>query len=163
MTQLFKTTVASPIGDLLLAGDGRRLHRINLPGGKWPEPDAIDDDSIFDEVKVQLEEYWNGSRKDFDLDLFPQGTDFRMRVWSALLDIPYGKTVGYGELARKLGRPKAARAVGAACGANPLPIVIPCHRVIGASGTLTGFGGGLDMKQQLLALEGWKLDRKERG
>jgi len=156
VTELFKTIVSSPIGDLVLAGDGRKLHRINLPGGNWPEPDAIEDDSKFDKVVGQLEEYWDGARKTFDLDLYPQGTDFRMRVWSALGDIPYGRTVGYGELARKIGRPKAARAVGAACGANPLPIVIPCHRVIGASGTLTGFGGGLDMKAQLLKLEGWE-------
>ena len=155
MSELFKTTVGSPVGKLVLFGDGRRLHRIHLPGGKWPEPDAIEDDSSFGEVADQLDEYWHGSRRTFELELFPQGTDFRMRVWKALGDIPYGKIVGYGELARKIGRPKAARAVGAACGANPLPIVIPCHRVVGASGTLTGFGGGIDMKEQLLTLEGW--------
>jgi methylated-DNA-[protein]-cysteine S-methyltransferase len=106
-----------------------------------------------DEVVSQLEEYFEGKRRAFDLPLAPQGTPFQQRVWRALLDIPYGETISYGELASRIGNKAASRAVGLANGSNPLPIVIPCHRVIGSNGKLTGYGGGLPIKQQLLALE----------
>lgn len=105
------------------------------------------------EVVRQLEEYFAGKRRDFDLKLAPAGTEFQREVWSELTRIPYGATISYAELSQRIGRPKAVRAVGAANGANPIPIVIPCHRVIGANGTLTGYGGGLPIKQHLLALE----------
>jgi methylated-DNA-[protein]-cysteine S-methyltransferase len=101
----------------------------------------------------QLREYFAGQRADFDLPLAPEGTEFQRTVWRNLRDIPYGETISYGELAKRVGNPKASRAVGAANGQNPIPIVIPCHRVIGANGKLTGFGGGLPTKEALLALE----------
>ena len=104
-------------------------------------------------ARRQLEEYLAGRRRSFDLPLAPEGTAFQVRVWRQLQRIPYGETISYGELARRIGQPTASRAVGAANGANPIPIVIPCHRVIGASGTLVGFGGGLDIKERLLELE----------
>jgi len=105
----------------------------------------------------QLGEYFEGRRTEFDLPLDPQGTDFQKKVWRALCDIPYGQTASYGQIARAIGAPAASRAVGAANGRNPIPIVVPCHRVIGANGTLTGFGGGLENKAILLALEGAEL------
>jgi methylated-DNA-[protein]-cysteine S-methyltransferase len=104
-------------------------------------------------VVRQLGEYFRGERREFDLVLAPRGTDFQFAVWSELLRIPYGTTISYGALAQRIGKPAAVRAVGAANGANPIPIVIPCHRVIGANGTLTGYGGGLPIKRALLALE----------
>ncbi len=105
----------------------------------------------------QLHEYFNGKRKTFDFPLAPKGTPFQLAVWNALLEIPYGDTVTYAELARRIGKPSAVRAVGAANGANPIPVIIPCHRVIGSNGTLTGYGGGIERKQWLLALEGRRL------
>jgi methylated-DNA-[protein]-cysteine S-methyltransferase len=107
----------------------------------------------FKEVKYQLDAYFAGELQDFDLPLLPTGTRFQERVWQALAEIPYGETWSYGELARHIGKPKASRAVGAANGINPIPVIIPCHRVIGSSGKLTGFGGGLETKQYLLKLE----------
>ena len=109
--------------------------------------------SAFDDVTSQLTEYFAGTRTRFELPLAPEGTPFQQRVWKALLDIPYGETISYGELAARLGSRSASRAVGLANGSNPLPIVIPCHRVIGANGKLTGYGGGLPIKERLLALE----------
>jgi len=108
-------------------------------------------------VAAQLAEYFAGRRRTFDLELAPAGTPFQCDVWRALREIPYGETIPYSELARRIGRPKSVRAVGAANGANPIPIVIPCHRVIGMNGTLTGYGGGIEKKQWLLALEGLRL------
>jgi methylated-DNA-[protein]-cysteine S-methyltransferase len=108
---------------------------------------------VFSEAIAQLEEYFAGERRDFSLPLPLEGTPFQTTVWSALRTIPYGATVSYGELARRIGRPSASRAVGAANGANPLPIILPCHRVIGADRSLTGFGGGLETKRFLLAFE----------
>lgn len=105
-------------------------------------------------VAQQLAEYFAGRRQHFELDLAPEGTAFQQAVWRALTAIPYGRTVGYGELARELGRPQASRAVGRANGTNPIPVIVPCHRVIGASGDLTGYGGGLERKRFLLRLEG---------
>ena len=105
----------------------------------------------------QLLEYFSGQRKTFDFPLAPKGTPFQLAVWNALLEIPYGDTITYAELARRIGKPSAIRAVGAANGANPIPVIIPCHRVIGSNGTLTGYGGGIERKQWLLALEGRRL------
>jgi methylated-DNA-[protein]-cysteine S-methyltransferase len=114
---------------------------------------ADDNPKRCDGVLLQLGEYFRGARKDFDLMLAPRGTEFQLAVWHELQCIPYGTTLSYGALAQRIGRPNAVRAVGAANGANPIPIVIPCHRVIGANGTLTGYGGGLNIKRALLALE----------
>jgi methylated-DNA-[protein]-cysteine S-methyltransferase len=114
----------------------------------------VEDAGPFREVVRQLKAYFDGQLKAFDLPLAPQGTEFQRQVWRALQTIPYGRTKSYGEIARRLGRPEASRAVGAANGQNPIPVIIPCHRVIGADGSLTGFGGGLPIKRKLLALEG---------
>ena len=122
-------------------------------GQVGPSPDWNHDDAAFGDVVSQLGEYFEGRRRQFDLPLAPAGTPFQQRVWSALLDIPYGETISYGELASRIGQKSASRAVGLANGSNPLPIVIPCHRVIGANGKLTGYGGGLPIKERLLAHE----------
>ena len=146
----------TPIGDLLLAGDDDGLSQIGFPKGKMrrdPEPDWIFNEKPFIETCRQLEEYFAGSRKEFDLPLHLSGTDFQVLVLKELQQIPYGETTSYGDIAKRIGRPKAMRAVGAANGRNPIPIIIPCHRVIGSSGDLTGFGGGLDTKEALLRLE----------
>ena len=150
------TYMKSPIGRLLLAGDEDGLRLIGFPEGKMviePEADWIESRRTFDEAIRQLEAYFSGERREFDLPLLPQGTPFQLRVWAQLREIPYGETISYGELATRLGNPKASRAVGMANGRNPLPIVVPCHRVIGSSGKLTGFGGGLPTKAALLGLE----------
>ena len=156
MTRLLYTCMESPIGSLLLLGDGRQLHRIGLPEGKAaikPEKEWRRRDDAFQEVIHQLRAYFSGSLHQFELPFAAAGTPFQQRVWKALQEIPYGETRSYGEIARHIGKPTASRAVGAANGLNPLPIIIPCHRVIGASGKLTGFGGGLPTKERLLALE----------
>lgn len=108
-------------------------------------------------VASQLFEYFAGSRRQFDVELAPKGTPFQLAVWNELLNIPYGRTISYSELAGRIGKPSAVRAVGAANGANPIPVIVPCHRVIGANGSLTGYGGGIARKQWLLALEGQRL------
>jgi methylated-DNA-[protein]-cysteine S-methyltransferase len=146
----------SPVGSLLLAGDGVALSLISFPSGKaarQPEADWMRRNDAFKPVKQQMAAYFAGELTDFDLKLAPQGTDFQLAVWSALETIPYGETRSYGDIAAQLGKPDASRAVGAANGQNPLPIVVPCHRVIGSNGNLTGFGGGLECKQFLLRLE----------
>ncbi|MCB1691976.1 MAG: methylated-DNA--[protein]-cysteine S-methyltransferase [Pseudomonadales bacterium] len=148
--------LATPIGDLLVAGDDDGLRIIGFPQGKGriePEADWVRDDNAFDDVETQLGEYFAGKRKHFELKLAPSGTDFQLAVLDALQQIPYGETCSYSDIATRIGKPKAVRAVGAANGRNPLPIVIPCHRVIGANGSLTGFGGGIDTKRFLLELE----------
>ncbi len=148
--------IESPVGPLLLAGDGKSLKLIYFQAGphaRRAESHWVADAKPFQAVMAQLEEYFAGRRRTFDLPLDPEGTRFQLTVWQALTRIPYGETVSYGELARRIGNPQASRAVGLANGANPLPIVVPCHRVIGADGSLTGFGGGLDIKRKLLALE----------
>ena len=155
---LYHHTVASPIGDLLLVGDDAALHGVYFQEGKRG-PHKTDkswtpSERPFKEVKRQLKAYFDGKLRDFDLPLSPQGTEFQLEVWKTLRTIPYGKTWSYGELARRIRRPDAPRAVGAANGQNPIPVIVPCHRVIGADGSLTGFGGGLPIKQKLLALEG---------
>ena len=146
----------TPIGELLLAGEDDALTMIGFPKGTMrrdPEGDWIFNEKPLAKARRQLEEYFAGSRKNFDLPVKLNGTEFQVSVLKALQDIPYGETVSYGEIAKRIGRPKAVRAVGAANGRNPIPIVVPCHRVIGSSGDLTGFGGGLDTKEALLRLE----------
>ena len=156
-TNLLYSFCEAPFGSLLLAGDGERLHRIGFPRGSRAcsaAPEWRRVDSAFDEARRQLAAYFGGELKRFDLPLHFSGTGFQQRVWLALCDIPWGKTLSYGELAQRIGSPAASRAVGAANGANPLPVVVPCHRVIGADGSLTGFGGGIETKRLLLRLEG---------
>ncbi|HWF99888.1 MAG TPA: methylated-DNA--[protein]-cysteine S-methyltransferase [Steroidobacteraceae bacterium] len=156
--------IDSPIGRLLLAGDGESLVQVCFQSGPRPlRPQGgwIDDAAPFRAAIAQLGEYFAGRRHTFDLPLAPRGTQFQRRVWRALTGIAYGKTISYGELARRIGQPSASRAVGLANGANPLPIIVPCHRVIGADGSLTGFGGGLPIKRKLLALEGATAEDEE--
>jgi methylated-DNA-[protein]-cysteine S-methyltransferase len=149
------TEVESPIGPLRLAADAEGLRQIDflaseprpLPAGWVHDPGRLAD------VVAQLQSYFAGTLRDFDLKLAPQGTPFQRGVWSRLCEIPYGATTSYGELACRVGNPKASRAVGLANGRNPIPIVIPCHRVIGSNGSLTGYGGGLAIKEHLLTLE----------
>ena len=153
--------LATPVGDLLLAGDEDGLSLIGFPKGKMrhdPEADWIFNEKPFVDACRQLEEYFAGTRKEFDLPLHLSGSDFQVQVLKELQQIPYGETTSYGEIAKRIGRPKAMRAVGAANGRNPIPIIIPCHRVIGSSGDLTGFGGGLDTKEALLRLEAENSD-----
>jgi methylated-DNA-[protein]-cysteine S-methyltransferase len=146
----------SPIGSLLLVGDGKVLHGLYMQDGRRPKqiaPGWERSPSSFADVTAQLHEYFAGERLAFDLALAIAGTPFERRVWSALTEIPYGETISYGELARRLNQPSAARAVGLANGRNPIAVIVPCHRVIGADGTLTGYGGGLERKRILLELE----------
>ena len=149
----------TPIGILRLVGGERYLERVDLPNAAARAPAAAWQEKrralpgALDAAKRQIAEYFDGTRREFDLPLAPGGTTFQLRVWDELRRIAYGETVSYGELARRIGQPTASRAVGAANGRNPLAIVVPCHRVIGADGTLTGYGGGLPVKQALLALE----------
>lgn len=156
MFDVLYTYLESPIGPLLLAGDGNRLSKVGFPNGKGrvaPRDDWRRDDDQFVEARTQLSSYFAGELRAFDLDLIPVGSPFQLAVWQALKAIPYGATMSYGELAGRIGHPSASRAVGAANGANPIPIIVPCHRVIGASGALTGFGGGIETKRWLLAHE----------
>jgi methylated-DNA-[protein]-cysteine S-methyltransferase len=152
------THVDSPVGPLLLAADDEGLRLVEFESPKHPAKVGDDwqqgDNPVLAETRRQLGEYFAGKRRGFDLPLSPQGTEFQRSVWWKLADIPYGETISYAQLASRVGKPSATRAVGAANGRNPLPIVLPCHRVIGADGSLTGFGGGLPTKQFLLALEG---------
>ncbi len=148
----------SPIGPLTLAADDSGLRVVEFPENRYlAKRDSswvAADHPILALTRTQLVEYFAGRRQRFELPLAPRGTPFQLEVWQALAEIPHGKTWSYGQLANPPGRPQARRAVGAANGRNPLPIVLPCHRVIGASGALTGFGGGLPTKQFLLELEG---------
>ncbi|MDQ3283510.1 MAG: methylated-DNA--[protein]-cysteine S-methyltransferase [Acidobacteriota bacterium] len=142
----------SPIGPLTAIVDAEgRLEQLRFGVMEVePNPRAA-------AVLTQLREYFAGRRKTFDIELAPRGTAFQLAVWEALTKVPYGETVTYAELARRIGKPSAVRAVGAANGANPIPVIVPCHRVIGSNGTLTGYGGGIERKQWLLALEGARL------
>ena len=147
----------SPIGILTLESDGQSLTRIRLPEEGYecdPKVARERKPALFRDAAVQLKEYFAGARTTFDLPLNPAGTVFQHKVWNELVKIPHGETISYTELAERVGRPGSHRAVGAANGRNPLPIVIPCHRVIGKSGKLTGYAGGLEAKQKLLELEG---------
>ena len=147
------TTIDSPVGPLLLTSNGTSLTRLlfDVP----PDPDVVDRARAPSSTRRsrQLAEYFAGERTDFDLPLEPAGTPFQLRVWETLRDIPYAETINYGQLADRIGNPNASRAVGLANGRNPISIVVPCHRVIGANGSLTGYGGGLDRKRTLLELE----------
>lgn len=149
--------IESPAGPLIIAADGSGLRHIEFHQNRHPA-DRGDwqggDNDLLQATEAQLHEYFDGKRRTFDLPLAPHGTDFQREVWQALARIPYGTTISYADLAQRVGKPTATRAVGAANGRNPLPIVLPCHRVIGADGTLTGFGGGLPVKELLLRLEG---------
>ena len=149
--------LASPVGTLTLAATDDGLHAIEFPRNRHPANRAgwtEGQHPVLDLAACQLDEYFAATRRAFDLPLAPRGTDFQRTVWLALAGIAYGETVSYAQLAQRVGNPTAMRAVGAANGRNPLPIVLPCHRVIGADGSLTGFGGGLPTKQFLLELEG---------
>ncbi|HEX2501150.1 MAG TPA: methylated-DNA--[protein]-cysteine S-methyltransferase [Methylomirabilota bacterium] len=161
----YYTRVPSPLGLLLLVGTADALTAIWLPSGRdrlEPDPDWIESDAPFAEAVRQLDAYFAGALRRFDLPLAPEGTPFQRQVWQALREIPYGETVSYGEVARRIGRPSAVRAVGAANGQNPLSIVIPCHRVIGSDGRLVGYGGGLPAKTALLELERRGADAPDR-
>ncbi|MFO7695095.1 MAG: methylated-DNA--[protein]-cysteine S-methyltransferase [Vicinamibacterales bacterium] len=153
----YYTYIDTPVGKLMLAGcDDHGLRYIAFQCGKGalaPKPEWKQSAAPFRAVERQLREYFQGKRTEFDLPLHPKGTPFQQSVWKALLKIPYGKTRSYGDIAKAIGRPTAVRAVGLANGRNPLPIVVPCHRVIGASGKLVGYGGGLHVKQALLDRE----------
>ena len=150
--------IDSPVDPLLLAADERGLQLIEFHTPRHPMSRLADwsegDNAVLQATRTQLQEYFSGARQQFDLPLAPQGTPFQQEVWHTLATIPYGETISYAQLAQRVGKPTAMRAVGAANGRNPLPIVLPCHRVIGADGSLTGFGGGLPTKQFLLELEG---------
>jgi methylated-DNA-[protein]-cysteine S-methyltransferase len=146
----------TPIGELLLAGDEEALSLVSFPEGSMrrdPEDDWIYNEKPFAAARQQLTEYFDGKRREFDLPLKLSGTEFQLSVLEALQNIPYGETTSYSDIAERIGNPKAVRAVGAANGRNPIPIIVPCHRVIGSHGDLTGFGGGLDTKEALLRLE----------
>lgn len=145
------TWMESPVGRLLLAGDEKGLRKLLFRGK--PEKGWREDPNALTEPVRQLRAYFAGELHDFDLPLAPEGTPFQLRVWRELRNIPYGQTISYGELARRIGSPKGSRAVGLANGANPISIVVPCHRVIGSNGKLTGYGGGIENKELLLALE----------
>jgi len=151
MTTRRSTVMASPVGALRIVADDEGIREI------WFVADQVEPgvpaDPLLRRARSQLEEYFAGRRTTFDLPLAPAGSSFQRRVWRALLEIPYGQTESYGELAARLGLVNGARAVGAANGQNPLPIVVPCHRVIGANGRLVGYGGGLERKQVLLGIE----------
>ena len=148
------TFLTSPVGRLLLGGEDDRLRLIRFPGERQTaESSWRRDDGAFEDARRQLTEYFAGQRRTFDLPLAPQATPFQAIVLEALQRIPYGHTRSYSDIAQAIGKPKAVRAVGAANARNPLPVVIPCHRVIGKDGSLTGFGGGLPTKRYLLNLE----------
>lgn len=154
---LLYTRIASPLGPLLAAGTPEALHYLFFskgPKAQEPAPEWREDPAPFAEVARQLGEYFAGQRRDFALPLAPRGSAFQKEVWAYLTTIPYGQTRSYGEIAQHLQKPGASRAVGLANGSNPLPILLPCHRVIGADGSLTGFGGGMAAKEHLLRLEG---------
>jgi methylated-DNA-[protein]-cysteine S-methyltransferase len=149
-------TIDSPVGPLTIAGHGTTLTHLRMVDqthepasrGEW-----VRDDGAFADAAAQLDEYFAGERTTFELDLELEGTPFQRQVWAALRTIPYGETRSYGQIAEQIGKPGAFRAVGLANGRNPIGIIVPCHRVIGASGSLTGYGGGLDRKKALLDLE----------
>jgi methylated-DNA-[protein]-cysteine S-methyltransferase len=155
---IFHRSIPSPVGPLLIAASDAGLHAVQFPNNRHPvkhrSPWQPGDHPILRQTQAQLDAYFAGTLKTFDLPLAPCGTAFQEQVWTTLASIPYGSTWSYADLANVLGKPTATRAVGAANGRNPLPIVLPCHRVIGANGALTGFGGGLPTKEFLLRLEG---------
>jgi len=157
MMSLEYTYMDSPVGRLLLAGKGEVLHYLSFPTGKMcfkPKPDWNYHAAAFRQARHQIDSYFAGQLKQFDLELAPHGTEFQMQVLGALQKIPFGQIRSYKDIAQAIERPRAVRAVGAANGRNPIPLIIPCHRVVGADGSLTGFGGGIATKEFLLRLEG---------
>ncbi|HET7159453.1 MAG TPA: methylated-DNA--[protein]-cysteine S-methyltransferase [Burkholderiales bacterium] len=155
-TTRYYATMPSPIGELMLISDGVAMTGLYMQNDKHAARRAI---AVREDAKLsapleQLRAYFAGKLQRFDLPIKAEGTPFQQRVWAALCDIPYGETISYGELARRIGQPTASRAVGLANGQNPISIIVPCHRVIGADGTLTGYGGGLERKRWLLTHEG---------
>ena len=154
-TDLLYTTTPSPIGMLHIVGDDRYLRHIFFPAhAPQPAPSWQPVDSLPYPAVEQLSAYFAGTRTEFDLPLNPEGTTFQLEVWAALEEIPFGETISYMELARRVGNPDAVRAAGLANGKNPLPIVVPCHRVVGSDGSMTGYSGGLSTKESLLTHEG---------
>jgi methylated-DNA-[protein]-cysteine S-methyltransferase len=157
--------VRTPFGDMVLAGDEEALHYLFLPG--HPKEEVLGQEkerrgrpASVGEAEHQLRAYFSGALAHFDLPLAPRGTPWQKEVWRALLDIPFGETRSYGDIAKAVGKPGASRAVGRANNTNPLPVIVPCHRVVGADGSLTGYGGGLDLKARLLAHEQDVLGRR---
>ena len=155
------SVIESPVGQLHLAATDEGLTHILFVDQMDCSPQVVTGTGaaqrILRETERQLDDYFVGRRRKFDLPLAPAGTEFQRAAWKALAEVPYGETISYAELARRMERPRAVRAVGAANGANPIPIILPCHRIIGADGTLTGYGGGLGRKRRLLSLEGVEL------
>ena len=155
-TMTYMTATPSPLGELILTSDGTHLNGLFQPVHKGGPPDTsgwVSDPGPFREVVAELDEYFAGDRRDFTVPVAARGTAFQQRVWAALRDIPYGVTASYRDIAVAIGNVKAVRAVGLANGRNPVSIIVPCHRVVGSSGALTGYGGGLEAKQLLLDLE----------
>ncbi|WP_341678958.1 methylated-DNA--[protein]-cysteine S-methyltransferase [Niveibacterium sp. SC-1] len=157
--------VETPLGRMLLGARGDALVGAWFEGQKYfPESGAgaeilaASDDPLFARARTQLQEYFSGVRREFDLPFAPEGSAHQRQVWAAIAQVPFGQTRGYGQVAEAIGRPKASRAVGAATGRNPLSVFIPCHRLVGGAGALTGYAGGLPRKQALLALEGVPVD-----
>jgi methylated-DNA-[protein]-cysteine S-methyltransferase len=145
----FSTEFHSPVGSLTLEGDDHKLTRLGFGDPGTPQGDA----RAVAQAAIQLEQYFAGERTEFALDIELEGTSFERRVWEAVRAIPYGETSSYAEIARRVGRPNASRAVGRANGRNPIAVIVPCHRVVGSDGSLTGYAGGVEMKRALLALE----------
>jgi methylated-DNA-[protein]-cysteine S-methyltransferase len=155
-TEISELVLGSFGGKLCLLGFGDREMRRAVDGRikKWLDADFVEqDDEILEKTRKQVDEYLDGSRKEFDMPLLMVGTDFQRRVWKALMKVPYGVTATYGQIAEDIGSPKAVRAVGNANSANPISIIVPCHRIIGSNGELVGYGGGLSVKKRLLKLE----------
>jgi methylated-DNA-[protein]-cysteine S-methyltransferase len=145
----FSAQLSTPVGPLVLEGDDDRLTRLGFGAPGSPQGDA----ASLATAAIQLEQYFAGERTEFELDLEPDGTPFERRVWDAVRAIPYGETASYADIARRIGHPSACRAVGRANGRNPLAVIVPCHRVVGSDGSLTGYAGGIDAKRTLLDLE----------
>jgi len=165
--RMYYTEFETDICRMILVGGEDGIGHLHLETGKGAgtfiiHKDWIYNDDFFSDAVKQISEYLDGKRKCFDLKLTPSGTDFQKRVWDELMKIPYGEVCSYGEIAKKLGNPKASRAVGMANGKNPIPLIIPCHRVIGSSGKLTGYAFGLDLKKRLLQVEASGLDESFR-
>lgn len=148
----------SPIGPFTLASNGEAITQLEFEGGRYPLPQyPRGDDKVLKQARKELDAYFAGKLKDFTVPVAPEGTEFQKKAWKALQKIPYGTTRSYGQQAKVVGNPSASRAVGAANGRNPIAVIIPCHRVIGSNGSLTGFGGGMKRKQFLLDLEQGEL------
>jgi methylated-DNA-[protein]-cysteine S-methyltransferase len=165
MPTAYYTTIDSPLGSLVALSDSESLTGLYLPHHKgWDGPDAawVQSEAPFSAVRRQLSEYFAGTRQEFDVPLHSEGTPFQQQVWRELVRIPFGTTITYAELARRIGQPSASRAVGNANGRNPISILVPCHRVVGADGKLTGYAGGVEKKKWLLAFEGGERVAQQR-